>query len=228
MIAARIPLILITIPVVHRFLPASPRFLATNGKSAQAEKVFEQIWQLNKVKKLPGRLVRYCPSNVNRGRLFDHWLHPYLSSTILISILYSVEGALVVGGFFIGNELEDSCRLVVPLESSPTNASLSSSSSLCRMPSAGEIWIMFTTSLGQIPGTLIAMCLAKKIGRKCTMTVVYAIHSVAIVPLFFCAAMPLLNVTLMVLFSGTQASNSLLNLYSSEAYPTAFRNTANR
>ena len=168
-VAARIPLALIALYIFYYFIPTSPRFLVASGRSIEAEKILHEIWKMNKVPPLEGKLTKYNQKDSNKSRVMGVFGKEFLVSTVMIAVLFLAEGCINGGVLFIGTDMTKICNFVTQF-----NASMGANSNqilnACMPLKNEEMWSVFLGSLAQVPMVLFGLFLANKFGRKKSLT----------------------------------------------------------
>ena len=204
--------IALSFPVYYYLVPESPRYLSTIGKTAQASEIFKKLWKVNKVEELQGQLV-HCKEVEERGSMLESLRYPFLSSTILLSILWMINGLTYFGGIFLVTKLNKSCQ-----------GSTGHEENTCI--TSDDLLNIFLTSFGDLPGIFLCIPLMERWGRRITLAFLCLILSFSLIPLYFCQIVKYSWIPVSFVRAAGAAIDGVLEVYVPEVYPTYFRNAA--
>ncbi|KAL0308355.1 UNVERIFIED_CONTAM: Organic cation/carnitine transporter 7 [Sesamum radiatum] len=227
-----------TVLLLSTFVPESPRYLFTKGRSDEAIRVLEKIALVNRKELHSGSLVsdhqKKQPDEVNFPSEETHLISSSESKTRSfekclgsVSELLSPDllGTTLLAWimFFAYTFAYYGIQLMVSALSS-RHSDCDSSSILPNNVQNDNLYInVFITCLAEIPGLLLAMVLVERFGRKLCMEILTILTVIVILPLL---SHQNGTVTTALLVSGRMFLSAAFNtlcVYTEEVYPTSVR-----
>lgn len=226
--------------LLYGLAPESPRYLATNGRMSEAQKLLEKIAHFNRTKLPHGVLVcdwkirmdkenspsletpllpspekeKNCHTETCLSSIFALLSSKLRATTLLLWVLFFANTFSYYGVVFLTSELssgKSSCNSTVNLSKDASDSRLYRD--------------VLITTLAELPGLIIAATIVDKIGRKLSMEIMSILGFILLLPLVV-HQNEIVNTAL--LFGSRMfvcSTFTVLGLYSREVYPTSVRAT---
>ncbi|GAA0185373.1 secondary carrier transporter [Lithospermum erythrorhizon] len=228
--------------IFYSYTPESPRYLCLNGRTAEALIILEKIAFVNETKLPPGTLVAsheveliekdlesedtklLSPRKENETASVDS----NKGSISLVLMLLSPElirSTLLLWTVFFGNAFSYYGLVLLTTELNSKHNHCTST----ELQSANSQEInylgVFVTSLAECPGLFIAAAIVDKLGRKMSMSALFFLCSIFLLPLVFHQPE---STTTGLLFGARiciTGTFTIVYIYAPELYPTSVRST---
>ncbi|KAH9653508.1 Organic cation/carnitine transporter 7 [Citrus sinensis] len=180
------------------FQPESPRYLCLKGRTAEAHRALEKIAQVNKTKLPNGKLVAHRSTLPTGERAPPELVH-LLSSNggnkttegksglSLFLMLFSSKLArttILLWLLLFGNSFAYYAVVLLISELSSLDTRCRSPLMFSHHPQDANLYIdEFITSLAEIPGLLLAAILVDTAGRKLSITIMFTLSCLFLLPL---------------------------------------------
>ncbi|XP_050214587.1 organic cation/carnitine transporter 7-like [Mercurialis annua] len=225
--------------VFYFMTPESPRYLCSKGKKNEALKILEKIAKLNRTELPPGALatdreielqlqekslppeyndehdLMWKDSNMGPFRTFLTLFSSKLAkSTFLLWAVFFGNAFIYYGLLLLTTELNNRSRRCPSTEMLPEKKHVDV-----------NYKNVFVTSFAEIPGTILAALTVDRFGRKISMSVVFFVCGIFLVPLVVHQSATLTTVLLFLARICITATFAIVFVYAPEVYPTSVRST---
>ncbi|XP_065881910.1 organic cation/carnitine transporter 7-like isoform X2 [Euphorbia lathyris] len=219
----------------YRFVPESPRYLCTKGKTDDAQKILQKIALVNQTKLPNGMLVcdniigsddpsySSCRSPLvssNKEKVsglssfFILFSSKLIRTTFLLWILYFANAFSYYGIVLLTSELSGG--------KSKCGSAILQSENLHDESLYADVFI---TSLAELPGLIICAMILDRVGRKLSMIFMSVLACIFLLPLVYEQPATLQTVLLFGARMWSSAIFTVACIYCPELYPTSVRTT---
>ncbi|XP_044472047.1 organic cation/carnitine transporter 7-like isoform X2 [Mangifera indica] len=218
--------------------PESPRYLCMKGRTADALHVLEHMAQLNGQKLPNGMLVSNktawdeefgTPGHVHLLTLDVNKTTQPKSGFSTFLMLFSprlIRTTVLLSILLFGNSFAYYAIVLFVSELSSAEKTCSSTMLLAKNLQSSSLYIeSFVTSLAEVPGLLLSAILVDKAGRKPSISIIFTLAFIIILPLIINQSNILRTSLLFVARMCAMGTFTISLIYASELYPTSMRST---
>ena len=219
--------------VAAKWLPESPMYLSVIGKHEEVDREMKRMARINgKPEVTAGVLViDSTVSSGPRGRFLDLFVSGRAKLTVFVFVLWFVAASTYYGVVLLSTELLNSSGGVClangesPIDGVP--GEIECSVHTCKGLKEKDYVELIWTTLAEFPGTILAMVLIDRIGRKSTLAVLAALFAVSTACVAECAMSKTLLIVALFGARGCSAGFfQTVYVYTAEVFPTRFRAVA--
>lgn len=229
----------------YSIVPESPRYLWMKGRISDAHHVLEMVARINKVKLPLGKLASHnaveldekcIPSEdshllslENHEATNSENIESSMSGSGSIFMLFSpelVKPTLLLWAVFFGNAFSYYGLVLLTSELSSANSKcVSNASNSGNSKDVNLYRDVFVTSFAEIPGLLLSAALVDRVGRKVSMSIMFFLSGVFLLPLLFHQPKVLTTSLLFGARICITGTFTVVYIYAPEIYPTFIRTT---
>lgn len=225
--------------------PESPRYLCMIGRANDTLQVLERIAIINqtqlpsgvalsdhqavKMTKLPSEDAHLLSPTNDDNETQDHKIGSNVQAGASIFMLLSpklLRSTLLLWAVFFGNAFSYYGLVLLTTELSNRNSKCTSSTQLESTKSADVSYgDVFITSLAEFPGLLLSAAVIDRLGRKGSMSSLFFLCCLFLLPLAFNQSEGLVTPLLFGARICITATFTIMYIYAPEIYPTTVRTT---
>ncbi|XP_076912590.1 organic cation/carnitine transporter 7-like isoform X2 [Bidens hawaiensis] len=225
--------------IFYRVVPESPRYLCLKGRTPEALRILEKVAKINGQTLPPGVLVSDHEIELNEksseaedARLLsdngetvvDHSIKPNVSTMAMLFSPELIKPTLLLWVVFFGNafsyyglvllttELHNGRNSCVPAHLQPQHQELSYKD-------------IFITTFAEFPGLIISAFTIDKLGRKLSMSIMFFLCCLFLLPLVFHQPQTVTTALLFLARICITTTFTVVYIYAPEIYPTSVRTT---
>ncbi|KAA0183604.1 Synaptic vesicle 2 protein [Fasciolopsis buskii] len=237
--ASAVPLVLFL--SLLRFLPESPRYLVTANRLSEAEQVVQNMFRVNRIQPLEGRLTTSVVASKNRSRLPELFSKMYRLTTVMLPTIWFGAAFAYYGVVLLSAEIfrfRQECYGVngphlPPSEKNLTVAAFQAStvhqviphhdSSCCQELNDSDFITMIVSSVGEFVNIPFLILFIDLLGRKITLGIWNGITGLMFFILYICMTRQAMTGVLFGVRAMAAGLLSLSYVYTGEVFPTTVR-----
>lgn len=222
---------LVAFLIMSPMLPESPMYLAVMGKKAAVEDQLNRVARMNGKPLMHGHLVLDESTSNARGSIGDLFRNGQYKLTVMVFFLWFVAASTYYGVVLLSTELlnssRDTCRADGRASIDGVRGEQECSVHTCRGLMEDDYVSLIWTTFAEFPGTVLAMLLIDRVGRKKTLAIQAFVFAAATLMVLECAMSKTLLVVVLFAARGTTAGLfQTVYVYTPEVYPTRLRAVA--
>ncbi|XP_066918950.1 synaptic vesicle 2-related protein-like isoform X2 [Clytia hemisphaerica] len=216
-------LVIITLPMFFFlftgfWLPESPRYLMTVGKTDQVMKLLKKMAAENG-KTLPEGTLMKQEINTRRGRPIDLFQPEWIRTTLLLFVIWFTSAFTYYGIVLLTTEMFqteiDGCN--------PYNKHEKQALGGCHHLTNKDYTDFMLTTLAEFPGLLLAIFLIEYFGRKKTLAILFGSAAVSFCLLAICSGRTMSVIFVFAVRGFVTGSFQVAYVYTPEVLPTNVR-----
>ncbi|KAK9068825.1 hypothetical protein SSX86_012941 [Deinandra increscens subsp. villosa] len=224
--------------IFYRVVPESPRYLCLKGRTTEALRILERVAKVNGQTLPPGILVSDHEIQLNekaseaegahllspKDENVDHSMKQNVSTLALLFSPELIKPTLLLWVVFFGNAFSyyGLVLLTTELHNGRINCVPNQPPSQHQELSYKDIFI---TSFAEFPGLLISAFTIDKLGRKLSMSIMFFLCCLFLLPLVSYQPQALTTALLFMARICITTTFTVVYIYAPEIYPTAVRTT---
>ncbi|VDP69624.1 unnamed protein product [Echinostoma caproni] len=226
----------------REFLPESPRYLVSANRLSEAERIVQEMFRVNKITPLEGRLTTSVAPSKRRNHLKELFSKQYRLTTLMLPTIWFGAAFGYYGVVLLSAEIfrfrhacyGASLPLLTPqLLSNLTETSLKLTAvhqvlphedgSCCQNLSDDDFIAMIISSIGEFVNIPIIILFIDLLGRKITMGLWNGVTGLMFFILYICMSRQTMTGVLFGVRAMSAGLLSLAYVYTSEVFPTTVR-----
>ncbi|KAI9084495.1 hypothetical protein K1719_033483 [Acacia pycnantha] len=225
----------------YRMTPESPRYLCSNGRTADAVIILEKIAKMNGTNLPPGIIISDIQTDLQRIDTEESsLLSPRneggptnamntnfggFSSFLMLLSSKLARPTLLLWIVFFGNAFSYYGLVLLTSEWNNGRSKCFSDSLQSEKTNDVSYRDVFVASFAELPGLLLAAAAVDKIGRKISMSAMHFVYCIFLLPLVFNLPEGLATGLLFGARTCIMGSFTIIYIYAPEIYPTSVRST---
>ncbi|KAK4267731.1 hypothetical protein QN277_024471 [Acacia crassicarpa] len=225
----------------YSMTPESPRYLCSNGRSADAVIILEKIAKMNGTTLPPGIIIsdiQTDPQRIdteessllspeNEGGPTKAMNNDFggISSFLMLLSAKLARPTLLLWIVFFGNAFSYYGLVLLTSEWNSGRSKCNSDSLQSEKTNDVSYRDVFVASFAELPGLLLSAAAVDKIGRKISMSAMLFVYCIFLLPLVFHLPEGLITVLLFGARTCIMGSFTIIYIYAPEIYPTSVRST---
>ncbi|KAL5718032.1 Organic cation/carnitine transporter 7 [Ranunculus cassubicifolius] len=227
----------------YAYVPESPRYLCVKGRTTEALSILEKIARLNQAKLPSGMLVTEHKLEIDENDIPSEDTHllslelernqanvmdsksESASSLLMLFRPQLVRSTLLLWLVCFGNAFSYYGLVLLTTELTSSSHCRPSESHSRNSQDASSYRDIFIASVGEFPGFLISAAIVDRVGRKLSMSVMFFVCCIFLLPLVYQQSESLTTALLFGARICMTANFTILYIYAPEVYPTSVRTT---
>lgn len=222
----------------YGFTIESPRYLCAKGRQGEALKILEKISRINRAALPPGVLVSDRPTTSPEDK---HLLSPngeesvrsklvecttgWFSALVMLLKPNLARSTLLLWVVFFGNAFSYYGIVLLTTQLNTGRRECSPSDFTSKSSDPINYQNIFITSFAEIPGLILSAVMIDRVGRKRSMSSLFFLCCICILPLIHPQSKGLTTGLLFVARTCISATFTIVYIYAPEVYPTSVRTT---